>query len=90
MLFRSDIFGYSAHRRSERAHIGEYEALVETVLQGLCAANHAIGIKLAALPAKVRGFDVVKDKGMAEASQLKTQWLAEFHAAAAAPAERAA
>jgi hypothetical protein len=27
---------------------------------------------------------------MAEASQLKTQWLAEFHALAAAPAERAA
>jgi indolepyruvate ferredoxin oxidoreductase len=85
-----DVFGYSAHRRAERAHIGEYEALVEDVLAGLCAANHGVGLKLAALPAKVRGFDVVKEKGMAEASQLKTQWLAEFHALAAAPAERAA
>ena len=45
-------------------------------LAGLCAANHGIGLTLAALPAKVRGFDVVKEKGMAEAAQLKAQLLA--------------
>ena len=82
----------SAIRRiaARSAHIGEYEALVENVLAGLCAANHGIGLTLAALPAKVRGFDVVKEKGMAEAAQLKAQLLAEFHAAAATAAERAA
>ena len=76
-----DVFGWSAHRRRERALIGEYEQLVETLLAGLHRANHVVAVKLAALPERVRGFDVVKEAAMEQAAAARAMLLAEFAAA---------
>jgi indolepyruvate ferredoxin oxidoreductase len=81
-----DVFGWSAHRRRERALIGEYEQLVETLLAGLHRANHAVAVKLAALPERVRGFDVVKEAAMEQTAAARATLLAEF---AAAPVDAA-
>ncbi|WP_321808838.1 indolepyruvate ferredoxin oxidoreductase family protein [Burkholderia sp. BCC1993] len=59
-----DIFGYSGHRRLERQLIADYETLVAVLLQELTPANHAIAVALAALPEKIRGYDVVKERNV--------------------------
>ncbi len=66
-----DIFGYTAERRSERALIAEYEALVEEVLTRLSADNHAVAVELARLPQEIRGFGHIRAASLAAA---KTRW----------------
>ncbi len=66
-----DIFGYTAERRSERALIAEYEALVEEVLARLSADNHAVAVELARLPQEIRGFGHIRAASLAAA---KTRW----------------
>ncbi|MCG2585800.1 indolepyruvate ferredoxin oxidoreductase family protein [Massilia sp. TS11] len=61
-----DVFGYTAERKMERALIGEYEALIARLLNGLTAASLPNAIALAALPEKIRGFGHVKEKAVAE------------------------
>ena len=84
-----DPFGWSAHRRRERALIAEYTALVDTLMAGLHADNHALAVRIAALPARVRGFDVVKDAAIAEYERARTELLAEFRATVRVAAEPA-
>lgn len=76
-----DVFGYGAHRRTERALIGEYEALIDTVLAGLNADNLEAATELAATAQKVRGFDVVKDKAIAETKARQEELLKTFRGA---------
>ena len=66
-----DIFGYTAERRSERAQIAEYEALVDEVLTRLSADNHAVAVELARLPQEIRGFGHIRAATLAAA---KTRW----------------
>jgi Pyruvate/2-oxoacid:ferredoxin oxidoreductase gamma subunit len=61
-----DVFGYTAERKMERALIAEYRQLVEALLPGLTAANHATAVELASLPEYIRGFGHVKEKAVAE------------------------
>jgi indolepyruvate ferredoxin oxidoreductase len=61
-----DIFGYAAHRRMERALIGEYERLIESLLSRLTSANHAAAVALAQCHESVRGYDVIKERSIAE------------------------
>ncbi len=56
-----DIFGYSAHRRSERRLISDYEQMINDLLTSLTVENLSSAIELASLPRVVRGYDVVKD-----------------------------
>ena len=60
-----DIFGYTAERRSERALIAEYEALVDEVLTRLSADNHAVAVELARLPQEIRGFGHIRAASLA-------------------------
>jgi indolepyruvate ferredoxin oxidoreductase len=60
-----DIFGRTPERRTERALIGEYEALVDELLAKLTAENHALAIQLASLPEEIRGFGHVKERNLA-------------------------
>lgn len=60
-----DVVGYHPHRRKERALIAEYEALVAEILGALSAGNHSAAIELAALHGTIRGYDVVKEAGIA-------------------------
>ena len=66
-----DPFGRTAERRTERALIGEYEALIDTLLAGLDQSRHELAVELAGLPEHIRGFGHVKERHLAS---VRTQW----------------
>jgi len=72
---RFDPFGYTAERKIERALVGEYEALVGELLRGLSPANHALAIKLASVPAEIRGYGHVKDASLEKARRKQSELL---------------
>ena len=47
-------------RRLERQLRADYEALLDEIVAGLTADNHAIAVALASIPEKIRGFGHVK------------------------------
>jgi indolepyruvate ferredoxin oxidoreductase len=59
-----DVFGKTEERRTERALIGEYEALVREVISGLSAQKHALAVELANLPDGIRGYGHVKENNL--------------------------
>ncbi|MCO4864921.1 indolepyruvate ferredoxin oxidoreductase family protein [Cupriavidus sp. WGlv3] len=59
-----DIFGKTEERRTERALIGEYRALLDELVAGLNAANHDTAVALASLPDDIRGFGHVKENNL--------------------------
>ena len=59
-----DIFGKTEERRTERALIGEYRALLDVLVAGLNAANHDTAVALANLPDDIRGFGHVKENNL--------------------------
>ena len=73
-----DPFGYTAERKLERALIGQYESLVDELLGGLTPANHALAIKLAAIPDDIRGYGHVKDAHLAKAKRKEADLLAQW------------
>ncbi len=75
-----DPFGYTRERRGERALIGRYEVLVEEVLSGLHAGNHACAVQLAELPLDIRGFGHVKDRSIEAAAARERTLLEQFRA----------
>jgi indolepyruvate ferredoxin oxidoreductase len=75
---RFDLFGYTAERQTERRLIAEYEALLDEILSGLTAANHAIAVELAALPLEIRGFGHVKEANLQRAKAKGAGLLARF------------
>jgi indolepyruvate ferredoxin oxidoreductase len=78
-----DIFGRTEERRMERALIAEYEATIETLLQGLTRDNHALAAEIASLPETVRGYGHVKAKSAAAARAKREELLARYRAAPA-------
>ena len=60
-----DPFGWSAARQQERALAREYEELIEGLLRTLSLDRHARAVRLAALPASVRGFGSVRARSVA-------------------------
>ncbi|MBX9944878.1 MAG: indolepyruvate ferredoxin oxidoreductase family protein [Reyranella sp.] len=75
---RFDIFGYTEERRTERALIGQYEALVAELLKGLSPANHALAIKLASIPDDIKGYGHVKDAHLAKAKKKEAELLHQW------------
>ncbi|MBW2939913.1 indolepyruvate ferredoxin oxidoreductase family protein [Zhongshania aquimaris] len=73
-----DIFGYSTHRRQERQLISEYKTMLEDLLPTLTKDNHALAVKLACLPERIRGYDVVKEEHLHRAEVEKMRLLAEY------------
>ncbi len=57
-----DIFGRTAERRGERQSIVDYQAMLDEILGGLDADNHALAVEIASLPEKIRGFGHVKQQ----------------------------
>ena len=55
-----DVFGRAEVRRTERALIGEYRALVERALAALSPETYDRAVKLAALPDVIRGYEDIK------------------------------
>ena len=51
--------------------LGEYQATLEEVMQGLSTANHACALDLARVPELIKGFGHVKDRHM---QQARPEW----------------
>jgi indolepyruvate ferredoxin oxidoreductase len=84
-----DIFGYSAERKTERALIADYDAMLVEIIGNLTPANHATAVALAAIPEKIRGFGHVKARHLA-AAKAEEKMLREQFRAGGAPALKAA
>jgi len=69
-----DVFGYTEERRTERALIGEYKALIEQQLAQLNADTHARALAIARVPEDIKGFGHVKAHNL-EAARLRWQAL---------------
>ena len=73
-----DVFGKTAERRMERQLIADYEALVDELVAGLTAANHAVAVELARLPEAIRGFGPVKERSVEKTKARQAELLAQF------------
>jgi indolepyruvate ferredoxin oxidoreductase len=76
-----DVFGWGAHRRLERRMIGEYQATVLALLEGLSGENRPLAVEIASLPEYVRGFDSVKEQQLAEVREKERELLAAYRRA---------
>ncbi|MFZ4756593.1 MAG: DUF6537 domain-containing protein, partial [Burkholderiaceae bacterium] len=66
-----DPFGRTAERRLERALIDEYRATIESMLPALDAARLPLAVRIASVPARIRGFGHVK---LAAVATARAQW----------------
>ncbi|MCG8690047.1 MAG: hypothetical protein MI806_02445, partial [Minwuiales bacterium] len=71
-------FGRTEERRTERQLIADYEAMLEEIMAGLTAENHATAVKLAEVPEQIRGFGHVKQRHLDQAKQMEQALLATF------------
>ncbi len=77
-----DIFGWSAHRRSERALIEWYKDLIRRVIQEYDESNAALALEIAALPEQIRGYEQIKEKSVVGVKKAANEKLAALKAAA--------
>jgi indolepyruvate ferredoxin oxidoreductase len=75
-----DIFGYGAHRRTERALIAEYAHLVDDVLAGLKPGNIDAAEALLRAHDKIRGYDVVKEASIDQVKRDLPELIGAFKA----------
>jgi indolepyruvate ferredoxin oxidoreductase len=73
-----DPFGYTAERRTERALIGDYEALLLEIFSRLTPENHHIAVALASIPEKIRGFGHIKTRHLKAAKAEEASLLERF------------
>jgi indolepyruvate ferredoxin oxidoreductase len=71
-----DIFSYTAERRTERALIGEYEAMIDAAVARMGEAPREWLLELLNLPQSIRGFGPVKDRAIAAYRQKRAELLA--------------
>jgi len=84
-----DVFGYTEERKTERALIVEYRALVDELLRSLSADRLADAVALASLPEEIRGYGHVKERHLAKACAKRDTLLAAWRAGAAGQARAA-
>ncbi len=84
-----DPFGYSHERRTERALVSDYEAMLAGITGALDLQNHAYAVALASIPDKIRGYGHVKARHLAAAKAEEADLLARFRAPPVAPAQAA-
>jgi indolepyruvate ferredoxin oxidoreductase len=80
-----DPFGRTRVRRTERALVSEYRAVIDQLLAGLTPGSHPLAVEIAGLPDLVRGYEEVK-LGNVAAYREKTAELLARYAATAEPA----
>jgi indolepyruvate ferredoxin oxidoreductase len=73
-----DPFGYTAERRTERALIGDYGALLSEIFSRLAPENHHIAVALASIPEKIRGFGHIKTRHLKSAKAEEASLLDRF------------
>jgi indolepyruvate ferredoxin oxidoreductase len=76
-----DPFGYTEVRRTERALIAEYRAVIDQLLAGLTEGNHALAVEIAALPDMIRGYEHIKLANVRTYHEELARLRAEFAAA---------
>jgi len=85
-----DVFGRTEERRSERALIAEYRAVIDAMIPTLSAANLDDAAAFARVPEQIRGYGHVKARHLVV---VRTQWaklVAQYHQPRAqAPAQAA-
>jgi indolepyruvate ferredoxin oxidoreductase len=73
-----DPFGWTAHRRTERALIREYEVTLDELLAGLSPETRPLAVDIASVPEGIRGFDLVKEQHLAAARAKQRELLEAF------------
>ena len=73
-----DVFGMTRHRREERALIGEYERVLDELVDGLTRENLELAVQIASIPEHIRGYDTVKERHLEEARGKQAELLAAF------------
>jgi indolepyruvate ferredoxin oxidoreductase len=84
-----DVFGYTQERKTERALIVEYGALVDELLGTLSADRLADAVALASLPEDIRGYGHVKERHLEKARVKWSQLLGAWREGAASVARAA-
>jgi indolepyruvate ferredoxin oxidoreductase len=79
-----DPFGFTQERRSERALIADYAALLAEMMERLTPENHHLAVGLAAIPEKIRGFGHIKARSLQAAKADEATLLAQFRSGAPA------
>ena len=64
-----DFFGYARHRREERDAIAWYRQLVAEVASKLTPENEAKAREILSLPDRIRGYDEIKSRSIAETKE---------------------
>ena len=75
-----DPFGYSTERKTERALVRDYEAMLDEIFAKLTPDNHHVAVGLAAIPEKIRGFGHVKMRHLKAAKADEAALLDQFRA----------
>ena len=73
-----DPFRNSDERRLARELLSAYEADLDRIVSGLDAERHAVAVKLAALPEKIRGYGHVREQHAAAAAAERAALLAQW------------
>ncbi len=76
---RLDIFGMSRHRRLERKLPGWYRDLLEGLLPTLNHENHSTALAIAEAPDRIRGYEDIKERTLAETKAEVAQMLDAYH-----------
>ncbi|PXW92354.1 indolepyruvate ferredoxin oxidoreductase [Sphaerotilus hippei] len=74
-----DPFGRTEERRTERALIGEYRTIIETLLAGLSAERLPAAVEIARLAEQIRGYGHVKATNLARVRARWAELLAGWH-----------
>ncbi|MGH2859341.1 MAG: indolepyruvate ferredoxin oxidoreductase family protein [Solirubrobacteraceae bacterium] len=86
-----DPFGLPEVRRVERRLVAQYRDVIEELLGGLHAGNHALAVQIAQLPDAIRGYEQIKLASVARYNERLQALLTEFSASTrGAPAGPAA
>ncbi|MGC0367027.1 indolepyruvate ferredoxin oxidoreductase [Rhodococcus sp. 27YEA15] len=75
---RLDLFGATEHRKAERARIGEYEAMIGTLIGEINDVNYDVAVQIASVPEFIRGYDSVKDLSAEDAERRLLELQSEF------------
>ncbi|HHA2974221.1 TPA: indolepyruvate ferredoxin oxidoreductase family protein [Stenotrophomonas maltophilia] len=75
---RFDVFGRTGERRMERKLIGDYEATVQLLLDGLDDDRLALAVEIASVPEHIRGFGHVKEAHFEQAKAREAALLAQW------------
>ncbi|MEE1740259.1 indolepyruvate ferredoxin oxidoreductase family protein [Streptomyces sp. BE147] len=83
---RLDLFGAASVRRTERALITEYEAMITEICRTLSPADLPSAVEVAALPDVVRGYEGIKMAAVGEYRAKADELMGRFAGRDSAPA----